>query len=1075
MSGLGRHFRLVEEARLPLGFDVLEELFVLLCLLAVGVAFLLGEGAAGACHEVGHIGVVTDADVASVGRDVGHPVAMNRVGAVVLVAAACLGGEELHVALVGFEVVAQNVLVARHHIDVPGNDDACFAPSRRCVFHAPMIGSDDGVGAVGTLGGAHIAHPFLIEVAGVAIVEACHRIDLRVGCPAHALVALRAVGGHADEVGTLSPHDVAVELVDVGVAGAERRLLLDGARHGLADDVGQFDVGRSGHFDVAEAEVGCRGMEAFAFSSTLEGIVERGFGGTKVLCVDGTCRPVVATAAVAGGVRHLAEAETKLRSRLTLRGEADPAGCVLTQVDNGGLAGFECEVVLLLQFRKHVYLAEGLAVGFRALIYLYGLGVTTQAFYGHDGRSFEGTNLAFEVVRHGYTEPIAVVEVGRELSCFESGIVGLAVIDVAFAQRTVGIATPGEVGGDGDDGAVLQFHLEQSAEGIGLVAVYAVHDAAVPPAGRHLGADGVLAFAQQSRHVVRGVEDGLQHLGCSRFELVVECLAVLVGLTHAFAVDEDVVDAQAGCVETCTTDCRSELKGLTEHRHACHHAAVLLHESLAAAHGCLHVALATAAVVAYVGGVEGIACTLEVLAEGDSGVAVFVINGLRDVVEVCSFTLVAGCTDAHAEVADGQHALCVLIGIDEHIIYICTDVWRLALEGDVVLLADDVGLREGGDGRIVVGEVAVQIDVAANYWLVDVEGIDGPHHVGAAGGGAEADAGVVVDEGEVEIHVEADGLGYLLLPSVCGGTAHVELSALQRAALEHAAVAVEVLLEERLSGGCHLEVVEQGLLGLVAVVVVLAEAEVAVSEVARAGIDKYIIYICTRDVAAGDAHLEGMLLAVLDADARDGRFGEESRVAAAPAMRTETEAAVGIDLPHIVVAVVGSSEDEAGSELLHRELHFHFVVRRRFVLPSFRRAGGGLDPLRVAPSISPHQACLEVSLLGARCGLALVVRYGDAPVVACLGSRHEALGLHEHAFVGVDTSRLPHHIAESGIGGYLQAVACLHHASLLALELPGEVNGTAVDADGIAIIFCTKVDDVECEGRNCQQQRHDRK
>ena len=50
--------------------------------------------------------------------------------------------------------------------------------------------------------------------------------DLRVRSPAEALVALRAVGGHADKVGALAPEDVAPELVDHGAAGVQ----VDGER-----------------------------------------------------------------------------------------------------------------------------------------------------------------------------------------------------------------------------------------------------------------------------------------------------------------------------------------------------------------------------------------------------------------------------------------------------------------------------------------------------------------------------------------------------------------------------------------------------------------------------------------------------------------------------------------------------------------------------------------------------------------------------------------------------------------------------------------------------------------------------
>ncbi len=459
-----------------------------------------------------------------------------------------------------------------------------------------------------------------------------------------------------------------------------------------------------------------------------------------------------------------------------------------------------------------------------------------------------------------------------------------------------------------------------------------MHDGTVPPAARHLGTDGVPAFAQQGRHVVRGVEDGFLHLGSAGLEFVVEGLAVLVGLTHALAVDEDIIDTQSRCVEAGATNCRTQLEDFTEHRHAGDDAAVLLHESLAAAHGCLHVALAAAAEVADVGSVEGIAGALEVLAEGHGATACLVIDGHSDIVEVRFLTLVARSADAHAEVAHGKHPLRVLESIDQHIIYIGAHVGCLAFQHDVVLPSQEVCLAEGRDGCVAVSQVPVVIDVAAHDGLADVQRIDGPHHVGLACCGAEADAGIVLNKGEVVLHIEAHRLGHCSLPGVGGRAAHVELPALEGAGSEHAGAAIEVFPQKHLVSAPDDEIVKVSLFGLVAVVVVFAEAELAVGEVARPGVDEHSV-----DIRAGSplvCHLDGkgVLFAVLETYARDGILREAGRIAAAPAMRTEAEAAIRVNLPHVVVAVVGSGEDEAGGKLLHVELHLHFVVGWRYVL-----------------------------------------------------------------------------------------------------------------------------------------------
>ena len=148
MCGLRGHLGVIQVAALPLLADILEELLVLLGLLTVYVTLLLAQHTACTGHQVGHIGVVAYTDVASVGGDIGHPVAVDGIGAVVLVSAACLGSQEAHITLVGIQVLTQNVLVACHHIYVPGNDNTGLGPSGRTIFHTPVIGSDNRVGTV---------------------------------------------------------------------------------------------------------------------------------------------------------------------------------------------------------------------------------------------------------------------------------------------------------------------------------------------------------------------------------------------------------------------------------------------------------------------------------------------------------------------------------------------------------------------------------------------------------------------------------------------------------------------------------------------------------------------------------------------------------------------------------------------------------------------------------------------------------------------------------------------------------------------------------------------------------------
>ena len=314
--------------------------------------------------------------------------------------------------------------------------------------------------------------------------------------------------------------------------------------------------------------------------------------------------------------------------------------------------------------------------------------IAAECLDSHDGRSLEGTNLALEVIAYGNAKPIAIVIIGRELSVFEASVVGLTIIDIALAQRTIGIAEPREVGGNDLGRAILHFYLEQGTECIGFAPIDAMHNSAVPPAGRYFGANGILALAQQSRYVMSGIEHRLDHFRCTGLELIIKGIAVLVGLAYTFAIDEDVIDAQSCCIEAGTTNAISQFKSLAEDGHTSGDAAILLHEALAAANGCFHIALTAATKVADIGSIEGITRSLEILAEGHGSVALFIINDLRDIVEICLLALVSGSADTYAKVANSQHALGVLIGIDQHIIYICTHVRRLAFQDDMVLLAN---------------------------------------------------------------------------------------------------------------------------------------------------------------------------------------------------------------------------------------------------------------------------------------------------------------------------------------------------------------------------------------------------
>ena len=71
------------------------------------------------------------------------------------------------------------------------------------------------------LGVGHVIEPLGEERGDVAVVAGGAGEDLGVAEPAEPLVALRAVGRHADEVAALAPVDVAEQLVEPGLRGLE--------------------------------------------------------------------------------------------------------------------------------------------------------------------------------------------------------------------------------------------------------------------------------------------------------------------------------------------------------------------------------------------------------------------------------------------------------------------------------------------------------------------------------------------------------------------------------------------------------------------------------------------------------------------------------------------------------------------------------------------------------------------------------------------------------------------------------------------------------------------------------------
>src|SRR5215211_9107755 len=75
-------------------------------------------------------------------------------------------------------------------------------------------GGHIGESAFGRLGVFDVGHPLLEEGGDVHVEGGRADEDLGVAHPTEALVALRAVGRHAEEVATLAPDDVLLEFVN---------------------------------------------------------------------------------------------------------------------------------------------------------------------------------------------------------------------------------------------------------------------------------------------------------------------------------------------------------------------------------------------------------------------------------------------------------------------------------------------------------------------------------------------------------------------------------------------------------------------------------------------------------------------------------------------------------------------------------------------------------------------------------------------------------------------------------------------------------------------------------------------
>ena len=99
-------------------------------------------------------------------------------------------------------------------------------------------------------------------------------------------------------------------------------------------------------------------------------------------------------------------------------------------------------------------------------------------------------------------------------------------------------------------------------------------------------------------------------------------------------------------------------------------------------------------------------------------------------------------------------------------------------------------------------------------------------------------------------------------------------------------------------------------------------------------------------------------------------------------MRTEAWiVALGVELPHVVVVLVGHAETQSGSHLGNLELAAYGIVGNLVLVYVSERIVGVFYPFRSVPSCA-HESGFEVSLLCRGGFVAFVVGHCHLPIVA---------------------------------------------------------------------------------------------
>ena len=242
--------------------------------------------------------------------------------------------------------LAQERPVAGVDVGGPRDDRRGVAPCGGAVAAAvdpPLHGLGDGEGhaaEVVLLQPDHVPDE-LVEERRAVVVEARGAAEgLDVARPAEALVALRAVGRHVEEVAALAPDGVEEEAVQLLVSGLD----VSGARQVRVDHE-PAEVLRIGVRDALEADV----AEAEEREMRAHGLADLAGGGVDELCA-GAAEVVAEEVAV--GVEDLARLEAPRRAGRRAVHDLDPAGHLLAEVEDD-LALRRADDVGLFQNLRH--------------------------------------------------------------------------------------------------------------------------------------------------------------------------------------------------------------------------------------------------------------------------------------------------------------------------------------------------------------------------------------------------------------------------------------------------------------------------------------------------------------------------------------------------------------------------------------------------------------------------------------------------------------------------------------------------------------------------------------------------